>query len=196
MRHLKWFVSAVFVAVAQLAAAQGLRAAHVTREPGKATVSGMQKVTATVEKIDADTRTVTLTRHDGKMIDVQLGSKARNFDQLKVGDVGTTAYREALTLSLKKGGSVEASMQETPQVERAASGEKSGGRVGREVKVTANVVAVNEKAGTVTLKGPEGGMMDLKVEDPVQLANVQAGDQAEAVYTEAFTVPVEPAQHK
>jgi len=196
MSYVKWVVSAAIVAVAQLAAAQGQMSANVTREPGKATASGMHKVTATVDKIDPDTRTVTLKRHDGKMVDVELGPEVRNFDQLKVGDVVTMTYKEALTLSLKKGGGGETSMQETPSMERAASGAKPGGMVGREVKVTANVVAVDQKTKTVTLQGPEGGTMDLKVDDPGQLANVKVGDQVEAVYTEAFAVSVKAAPHK
>ncbi|CAG9270951.1 DUF1344 domain-containing protein [Paraburkholderia unamae] len=196
MSYVKWVVSAAILAAAQLAVAQGQTTANVTHEPGKATVSGMHKVTATIDKIDADTRTVTLKRHDGKLVEVQLGPEVRNFDQLKVGDVVNMTYKEALTLSLKKGGGGETSMQETPSMERAASGAKPGGTVGREVKVTANVVAVNQKTKTVTLQGPEGGKMDLKVEDPEQLANVQVGDQVEAVYTEAFAVSVKPAQHK
>ncbi|MEM5329571.1 copper-binding protein [Paraburkholderia sp. JHI2823] len=196
MAYLKWVATAAMVAAAQLAAAQGQTSANVTHEPGKATASAMHKVTATIEKIDADTRTVTLKRHDGKMVDVELGEKVRNFDQLKVGDVVTMTYKEALTLSLKKGGGGATSVQETPQVERAASGAKPGGMVGREVKVMADVVAVDKKTQTVTLKGPEGGTMDLRVEDPAQLASVQVGDQVEAVYTEAFAVSVKPAQHK
>ncbi|MCP3722670.1 copper-binding protein [Paraburkholderia sp. CNPSo 3272] len=196
MLYLKWVVSAVIVAAAQLAAAQGQTTANVTQEPGKATVTGMHKVTATITKIDADTRTVTLKRHDGKLVEAELGPEVRNFDQLKVGDVVTMTYKESLTLSLKKGGDGETSVQQTPQVERAAAGEKPGGMIGREVKVTANVVAVDAKTQTVTLMGPEGGTMDLRVEDPQKLAGVQVGDQVEAVYTEAFAVSVKPAAHK
>jgi Cu/Ag efflux protein CusF len=196
MSYVKWVLSAALLAVVQLAAAQGQVTGNVTREPGKATATSMHKVTATIDKIDPDTRTVTLKRHDGKLVDVQLGDEVRNFDQLKVGDTVTMTYREALTLSLKKGGGGEASMQETPSMERAASGAKPGGMVGREVKVTADVVAIDQKTKTVTLKGPEGGTMDLKVDDPQQLANVQVGDQVEAVYTEAFAVSVKAAQHK
>lgn len=196
MAYIKWMVSAAIVAVAQLAAAQGQMAGNVTREPGKATVTGMHKITATIDKIDPDTRTVTLERHDGSMVDLELGPEVRNFDQLRVGDIVTMTYKEALTLSLKKGGSGETSMQETPSMERAASGAKPGGMVGREVKVTANVVAVDRKTKTVTLQGPEGGTRDLKVKDPKELANVQVGDQVEAVYTEAFAVSVKPAPNK
>lgn len=196
MAYIKWMVSAAIVAVAQLAAAQGQMAGNVTREPGKATVTGMHKITATIDKIDPDTRTVTLERHDGTMVDLELGPEVRNFDQLRVGDIVTMTYKEALTLSLKKGGSGETSMQETPSMERAASGAKPGGMVGREVKVTANVVAVDRKTKTVTLQGPEGGTRDLKVKDPKELANVQVGDQVEAVYTEAFAVSVKPAPNK
>jgi Cu/Ag efflux protein CusF len=196
MSYVKWIVSAAIVAVAQIGAAQAQESANVTREPGKATVTGQHKVTAVIDKIDAATRTVTLKRHDGKTVAVELGPEVRNFDQLKVGDTVTMVYKEALTLSLKKGGDGVTSMEETPSMERAASGAKPGGTVGRQVKVTANVIAVNQKAKTVTLKGPEGNTMDLHVEDPEQLANVQVGDQVEAVYTEAFAVSVKPAQHK
>jgi Cu/Ag efflux protein CusF len=36
-------------------------------------------------------------------------------------------------------------------------------------------------------------MVDLKVEDPAQLKNIKAGDQVEAVYTEALAIAVQPA---
>ncbi|HTH61241.1 MAG TPA: hypothetical protein VL689_13910 [Paraburkholderia sp.] len=196
MKYMKLVVSAAILASVHLAAAQDQNSVSATTEPGKASVSGAKKVTATVEKIDAATRTVTLKRHDGKVVDIQLGPEARNFDQLKVGDVVTAVYQEALTLSLKKGGNGQTSMQETPSIERSAVGEKPGGKVAREVKVTANVVAVDERAHTVTVKGPEGGLMDLQVNDPAQLQNVKPGDQVEAVYTEALAISVKPAQSK
>jgi Cu/Ag efflux protein CusF len=81
-------------------------------------------------------------------------------------------------------------------MERTPPGAKPGGTVGREVKVLADVVGVNTKTKTVTLKGPKGNTVDLKVEDPAQLANIKTGDQVEAVYTEALAISVEPAAQK
>ncbi|MOA60085.1 hypothetical protein D3C78_1848790 [compost metagenome] len=64
--------------------------------------------------------------------------------------------------------------------------------VGREVTVTADVVAVNAKTGMVTLKGPKGKTVDVHVEDPEQLKAVRRGDQVQAVYTEALAISVTP----
>ena len=54
---------------------------------------------------------------------------------------------------------------------------KPGGTIGREITVMADVVAVNAKAKTVTLKGPQGNTVDVIVEDPEQMKNIRKGDQ-------------------
>jgi Cu/Ag efflux protein CusF len=193
MRNRKFLVIAALVAMANVAWAQSETHVEVTKAPGKATIRGTTRVTATVQEIDPATRTVLLKGPNGKLVEVVVGDEARNFDQIKVGDVVKTVYREALTLSLKKDGDGIRSVEEQPMMERAPAGGKPGGTVGRQVKVVADVVKVNSKSKTVTLKGPKGNMVDLKVEDPAQLANIRKGDQVEAVYTEAVAISVEPA---
>ncbi|WP_042881178.1 hypothetical protein [Cupriavidus necator] len=172
--------------------AQPERKMDVTQAPGQASATGTVKATAKITKIDAPTRTVTMKRTDGKVVDLVVGEEARNFDLLKVGDVVTVEYKEALTVSLKKGGG-PLSMQEREISERSAPGAKPGGTVGREVTATADVVAVNATAKTVTLKGPKGRTVDLIVEDPEQLKNIKKGDRLQAIYTEAVAVSVQPA---
>lgn len=98
-------------------------------------------------------------------------------------------------MSLKKG-SGPLAMHEREISDRAAPGAKPGGTVGREVTVTADVVAVNTSAKTVTLKGPKGRTVDLLVEDPERLKEIKKGDRVEAVYTEAMAVSVSPAAAK
>ena len=196
MTNAKCLVLAVLVAVAPAALAQQEADVQVTQGPGTATIKGTRKVTATVQEIDRATRTVLLKGANGKVVEVEVGDEARNFDQLKVGDVVTAVYREALTLNLKKGGNGITSAEEQPSMERAPAGGQPGGTLGRTVKVVANVVAVNPKSRTVTLKGPKGNTLDLKVEDPAQFANIKKGDQVEAVYTEALAISVQPAAKK
>ena len=62
--------------------------------------------------------------------------------------------------------------------------------------VTADVVAVNAAAKTVTLKGPKGHTVDLMVDDPDRLKKIKKGDRVEAVYTEAMAVSVQPETAK
>jgi len=196
MTNGKILVIAALVAVTHAAWAQQETSEQVTKAPGTATIKGTTRVTATVQDIDPTTRTVLLKSRNGKVEEVEVSDEVRNFDQLKVGDVVTAVYRETLTLSLKKDGNGIRSVEEQPSMERAPAGGKPGGTVGREVKIVADVVAVHAKSRTVTLKGPKGNMLDLKVEDPAQFANIKKGDQVEAVYTEALAISVESAVKK
>jgi Cu/Ag efflux protein CusF len=167
----------------------------VTRDANGATVQGVAKVTATIVGIDPATRTVTLKTQAGKVIELEVTNEARNFDQLALGDVVTTQYRESLTLSLvdKK---TQPSRSENDTAERAPRGAKPGGELGREVTVIADVIAVDRQAKIVTLRGPRGQIVDLHVQDPERLKRVKKGDQVKAVYTEALAISVEPATTK
>ena len=186
---------AVMMAATASAWAQPETKMDVSQAPGQMKATGTSKVTAKIAKIDASTRTVSLKKKDGKVVDLVVGEEARNFDQLKVGDTVTVEYQEALSLSLQKG-SGPLAMQEREMSERSAPGAKPGGTVGREVTATADVVAVNATARTVTLKGPKGRTVDLMVDDPERLKNIKKGDRVQAVYTEALAVSVQPAAGK
>ncbi|HSS70100.1 MAG TPA: hypothetical protein VLQ46_05540, partial [Casimicrobiaceae bacterium] len=77
----------------------------------------------------------------------------------------------------------------------AKPGEKPAAGVGRQVQVTANVVAVDAATQTVTLRGPKQ-TVNLHVNDPAQFKLVKVGDQVEATYTEAVALSVEPVAKK
>jgi len=53
-------------------------------------VVGTATVTTTVVAIDPATRTVTLKNKRARVVVVEVGEEARNFDQIKIGDVVTT----------------------------------------------------------------------------------------------------------
>lgn len=175
--------------------AQPKTSVDVTQSPAGTTATGTAKLTATIAKIDVPRRTVSLNSGDGKITDFVVGPEARNFEQLKVGDTVTIEYREALTMSLKKGGGALA-MHEREISERAAPGAKPGATVGREVTVTADVVDFDTDARSVTLKGPNGRIVVLLVGDPARLNGIQKGDRVEATYTKAVAVSVQPVAGK
>lgn len=191
MNPSKVLVAAALAAASHLAVAQPETRVEAASGVGAAMVTGTVKSTATITAIDAATRTVSLKNKQGKVTDVQVGDEVRNFDQLRVGDTVTAEYKEALSVNLSKQSGMRSSTERAIE-ERSAPGAKPGGVVGREVTVTADVVAVNTKTGKVTLKGPKGKMVDLHVEDPQQLKGIRKGDQVQAVYTEALAVSVTP----
>jgi len=194
---MKTQIFLVMAAVAMMvrpALAQPQTSVEVTKGAGTATVTGTAKVTATVVEIDPATRTVTLKDKKGHIVDVEVGEEARNFDKLKVGDVVTTEYREAMSLSLSKTSGPRSASERTME-QRSSPGAKPGGTIGREITVMADVVAVNAKAKTVTLKGPHN-TVDVIVEDPEQMKNIRKGDQVQVVYTEAVAISVTPGMSK
>ena len=194
MKTQIFLVMAAVAMMARPALAQPQTSVEVTKGAGTATVTGTAKVTATVVEIDPATRTATLKDKKGHIVDVEVGEEARNFDQLKVGDVVTTEYREAMSLSLSKTSGPRSASERTME-QRSSPGAKPGGTIGREITVMADVVAVNAKAKTVTLKGPHN-TVDVIVEDPEQMKNIRKGDQVQVVYTEAVAISVTPGMSK
>ncbi|MBC8722401.1 hypothetical protein F6X37_12545 [Paraburkholderia sp. 31.1] len=195
MINRKLIIAAALVCLANTGFAQTEAPVTVKSEPGKVTVSGTVKTTATVVGIEPATRTVLLKDPKGKVVQVVVGEEARNFDQIKVGDVVKAEYSQALTIMLKKG-NAPLTANETQTLERTPAGAKPGGSASREVTIMANVIAVNHQSGAVTLKGPQGNTVDLIVQDPEQLKRIKKGDQIQAVYTEAVAISVEPVAGK
>ena len=79
---------------------------------------------------------------------------------------------------------------------RAAEGAKPGGALLKTITVVANVEAVNQKRRIVTLKGPEGKVVDVHVKDKQVIQDVKVGDQVAARITESVAVRVTPAKAK
>ena len=161
--------------------------------PGTGTIISAVSISARVESIDPATRQLTLKGPKGKLQTVTAGPDVRNFEQIKVGDMVVARYVESLTLTLKKDGKELVSRVESSDAARAQTGDKPAGIVGRQVEVTANVVAVDAKTQTLTLKGPKQ-TVQLKVPDPKQFKMVKVGDQIQGTYTEAVALSIETAK--
>jgi len=193
MRKAAFVVAVALAASVQPALAQkpGVTGgAVVASEPGKAAAVATVEVTATVVAIDKATRTVTL-KGPQRTVDVVAGDEVKNFDQIKVGDQIKATYVEALTLELKKTKKKLDMKTETDAV-RAAPGQTPGGAVGRQITALCDVVAVDPKKSTITLKGPRGNVMELNVRNPDHFKVVKKGDQVEVVYTEALAMTLAP----
>ena len=193
--HKSVFIATIALAASvqpALAQKPGVKGeAVVASQPGKAAAVATVQATATVVALDKATRTVTL-KGPQRTVDVVAGDDVKNFDQIKVGDTVNVTYVEALTLELKKTKGKLDVKAETGAV-RAAPGATPGGAVGRQITALCDVVAVDPKKSTITLKGPRGNVMDLNVRNPDHFKVVKKGDQVEVVYTEAVALTLSPA---
>ena len=179
------------LAVPALAQQAPTGAVVTANEPGKVAVAETVKASATVSAIDKATRKVSLKAASGKTFEVVAGPEVKNFDQVKVGDQLVVQYVQALTMEVKKGGGLRESTQSSDSTKNKP-GQKPGGAVASEVTVTADVLAVDPKASTITVKGPNGHVVDLKVKNPEHFKVVKVGDQIQAVYVEALAIAIEP----
>jgi len=181
---------AVGIAIAAPAFAQ-TGAVEVGKAPGKGAIAQTIQATATITAIDKATRDITLKGPQGNEVVVTAGDEVKNFDKLKVGDQVDLKYVESLVLELKKGGGMVVARTEQSGMAGAKPGEKPAGAVGRQVKIVADVVALDPAKQVVTLKGPNR-TVDLRIGDPEQFKRIAKGDQVEATFTQAFAVAVEP----
>jgi hypothetical protein len=161
--------------------------------PGQAVAAQQVEATAKVIAVESDTRMVTLKRSDGKIVVITCGDEVRNFAQIKVGDTVRTTYTMALSLELKKGAVSKGPVTEEQAMARAPQGAQPAGAVARKVTAMADVIAVDRTKHIVTVKGPLGNQVELDVEDPAQLENINKGDHVLVTYVEAIAVSVEPA---
>jgi hypothetical protein len=186
-------VTAAFAATALAQQPKTGAGAVVTSEPGKASIVEAVQVSAQVVSIDKATRTVTLKGPQGNTVDIVAGDEVKNFDQIKLGDFVVARYLQALTLELRKTKVKAGEPTVREEAVRARAGERPAAAGAREVTAIADVIGVDPKKSTITLKGPRGNVVTLNVQNPDQFKVVKKGDQVEVTYTEALAMSVEPA---
>jgi nicotinamide mononucleotide adenylyltransferase len=174
--------------------AQATKGAAPAEQP-KVVKERMATLTATVQAIDMQKRIVTLKAPDGEVRDIKVGEEAVNLPQVKVGDIVTVKFYESIAVEVIKPGKV-AGAGETSAIVRAKPGEMPGGMAARQVTVTATITAIDKKKSSMSLKGPEGNIVKVKVEDPKNLDKVKVGDELLITYTEALAISVEHAKKK
>jgi Cu/Ag efflux protein CusF len=193
---LTWSQSPAAADPLRLAQASGTDKAPAAAEkaPGRAAGRAVQ-VKGTVAAVDKDAKTITLKGPKGRTLtlDVQDPSK---LEAVKVGDPVVATYMEAIAFQIRKPGT--ATPGTTVQESRVSSkpGETPAGAIGQEVSVTATITEINKKAGTVTIKGPQGNAETIKAKDPKNLDLVKVGDLVEITYARALAVSLDKPAKK
>jgi Cu/Ag efflux protein CusF len=160
------------------------------------TVGDSVSATATVENIDLAKRLVWLKDEKGEVTELKVPEEVRNLAQVKKGDVVEATYQEAVGYEVFKAGTAKPGMTDTTLAERAKLGDKPAAGVADVQTVTATIDAIDTGAGKVTLKGPEGNKVKVKVKDLSKLEGVSVGDVVQLTYTRALAIAVKPAPTK
>ena len=191
MKHFIKSLAAAYVVGTLGLAAIASADAPATAPQGEGVVATVE-VTATVAKINHDTREVTLKAEDGQEFSFVASDEVQNLPQVKVGDRLTVTYVEALAYEVMKGGKA-ADGGTVVAGGRAEPGSKPAGVIARETIVTVLITAIDPKVPSVTFQGPAGNTRTIKVRHPEKLEGVSVGDTVELTYTEALGIKVEAA---
>jgi Cu/Ag efflux protein CusF len=148
------------------------------------------KVRGTVSAIDKENRTVTLKGPQGRTITLDVKDPSK-LDAIKVGDPVVAAYVEAVAIQVKKAGTATPGMSTQQSRVGSKPGETPAGAIAREVTVVGTITAIDKKAQTVTIKGPQGNQETVKVKDPKNIEGVKAGDMVEITFTQALAVSLD-----
>jgi len=148
---------------------------------------------ATVEKVDVKNRLVTLRGPDGNKQTIAVGEEVRNLPQLERGDQVIVTYYQAVAFQVLEPGTAEPDVTGGHAAVRAEPGEKPGGMAARVVTLVADVVSLNREAEQAVLRGPEGDILTVHVQNPENFDKVKIGDTVAIRVTEALAIDVEPA---
>jgi preprotein translocase subunit YajC len=151
-------------------------------------------IQATVQSVDRAKREVTLKKEDGTVATIKVPERARNFDQIKAGDVVTAAYTESVAVAVRKSDEPP-SATGRESVERSAPGQKPGIEKTSTVQMSATIEKIDRDKRQLTLKGPEGKTRTVKVpEDMKRFDELKEGDQVVVTATESIAIEVTKPQ--
>jgi Cu/Ag efflux protein CusF len=187
-------VAGGMLAVVVLVGATGLEAGETKAKPETVTRARLVTLTATVEAVDVAKRQVTLKGPKGNVETITVGEQVKNLPQVQVGDHVVVKYYEAIAFRVVPPGEATPGAGMTGAAATAQPGQKPAALGARVVTATVTVEAIDLKAGTATVKGPEGNSVTVKAQDKKNLEKIKVGDRVEITYTEALGISVSKAK--
>jgi len=140
----------------------------------------------TVTKVDKEARSVTFRGPRGNLGTLDVPKESQNFDQVKVGQQYKMKYVEAVAVDIRKGGAPSASAAQ--EMKLNPKGDKPGGVMVRTVQLAGVVEAVDYNERYISVRGPKGNVVPLKVAQDVDLKQIAAGDRISVTYTAALAL--------
>jgi hypothetical protein len=149
-------------------------------------------VTATIEAIDAGTRTLTVKNADGTYENLVAPAAMTRFPELKVGDKITARYYENVVVRLKKPGEAAVDMDAAAVTKNAGA---PGATAATQRTMTVTVTAKDPKTSAVTVRGPNNYNYSRRVKDKKVFEGLKVGDQLEMTWTDALLISFDPPKN-
>jgi hypothetical protein len=152
--------------------------------------SNSVSATATIQAIDKANRLVTIKDESGAEDTVYVGPDVKRFDEVKVGDKVKLTYNESLVMQVRKPGDPAPTAGGQTNVARSTGA--PGVTLSRQQTTSVEVLAIDQKLPSITVKTADGRTVTRKVEDRKNLEGVKVGDKIDITYTQAVVLALEP----
>ena len=171
---------------AQTAAPAAAPAAEVAPVAAEVTI-----MTATVDSVNAKTRTVMLKNDQGQLAPMKVGKSVANFNKIKKGDTFVVEYAQAVVVGLvaaPKGAQPSVTGTRTVKVQDQANKKPFAEEIDTIVE-TAKIKSINAKQRTAELTMPNGKTIKVKVDKAVLgLEKFKVGDEVVIEYVQDVAI--------
>ena len=171
---------------AQTAAPAAAPAAEVAPVAAEVTI-----MTATVDSVNAKTRTVMLKNDQGQLAPMKVGKSVTNFNKIKKGDTFVVEYAQAVVVGLvaaPKGTQPSVTGTRTVKVQDQSNKKPFAEEIDT-IKATAVIKSIDAKARTAEITMPDGKVNKVKVDKAVLgLENFKVGDDVVVEYVQDMAV--------
>jgi hypothetical protein len=182
------------LALASFKPAQSEATQPTRTKPAPVSLSNEFTATAEVIAVDHARRTVTLRREDGRLLALQVGQAARNFDQIAIGDQVRVHYKESLSASLRPAGETARPAEGAVTAGRAEAGAKPGGGVALLMSVRVKIESIDAPHDIVVFSLASGELIAHRLataEGRSFVTGLRVGDVVQLDYAEAMALSVE-----
>lgn len=188
----KSFLIAALLATAGLVQAQtAAPAAQSSATKVVPVAAEVTVLTATVDSVDANTRTVVLKNDQGQTTSMKVGKDVTNFANIKKGDIFVVEYAQAVAVGLTlatKADKPGVAATRTMKVQDAANKKPFAEEIDTIVE-TAKIKSINAKQRTAVLSMPNGKTLKVKVDKAVLgLEKFKVGDEVVIEYVQDMAI--------
>jgi hypothetical protein len=146
---------------------------------------------ARIIAIDKENRIVTLRGPKGNDVAVYADERVQRFNELKIGDIVTATYSQALAVRVRKPGAAAPPKQAESVVRQP---DNRGATITKEQTVSVVIHEIDLTAPSVTAEGPQGRQYTFRVREKSEIQDLKVGDRVDVTYTEALLMRADRAQ--
>ena len=188
----KSFLIAALLATAGLVQAQtAAPAAQSSATKVVPVAAEVTVLTATVDSVDAKTRTVNLKNDQGQIAPMKVGKDVTNFNNIKKGDIFVVEYAQAVAVGLTlatKADKPGVAATRTMKVQDGANKKPFAEEIDT-IIATAKIKSINAKQRTAVLSTPDGKNLKVKVDKAVLgLEKFKVGDEVVIEYVQDVAI--------